>query len=59
VAETQIGEKPKFKLPDARLLAILGGGVGDDVVELVEGSIYRKLRRWSRILTGIARRSEG
>jgi hypothetical protein len=42
VVETRIGEKPKFKLSDARLLTILGGGVDDDLAELVEGSIYRK-----------------
>jgi hypothetical protein len=42
VAETRIGEKPKFKLSDARLLTILGGGVDDDLAKLVEGSIYRK-----------------
>ena len=49
VAETRIGEKPKFKLSEARLLTIVGGWVGDDVTQLGEGSIYRRLRRWPGI----------
>ena len=52
VAETRIGEKPKFKLSDARLLTIVGGWVADDLAELVTGSIYRengrRLRIWAR-----------
>jgi hypothetical protein len=52
VAETRIGGKPKFKLTDARLLAILGGGVGDDLAGLAGDSIYRAQRWWPRISTG-------
>ena len=43
--------KPEFKLSDARLLAILGGGVDDDLAELVGASIYRESERWPGILT--------
>jgi hypothetical protein len=50
VAETRIGEKPKFKLSEAWLLTIVGGWVGDDVTQLGEGSIYRRSERWPRIL---------
>jgi hypothetical protein len=46
----QFGGKPKFKLYDARLLAILGGWVGDDLAGLAEGSIYRKQERRPGIL---------
>jgi hypothetical protein len=35
----------KFGHTGDRLLAILGGWVVDDLVELVEGSIYRKSER--------------
>jgi hypothetical protein len=51
VAETRIGEKSKFELSKAWLLTIVGGWVGDDVTQLGEGSIYRRLRRWPGILT--------
>jgi hypothetical protein len=51
VAETRIGEKPKFKLSDARLLTIVGGWVGDDVTKLVAGSIYTHRERWPGIWT--------
>ena len=47
----QFGGKPKFKLSDARLLAILDGWVGDDLAGLAEGSIYRKQERRPGILT--------
>jgi hypothetical protein len=33
------------------LLAILGGGVDDDLAELVGTSIYRESERWPGILT--------
>jgi hypothetical protein len=59
VTETWFGERSKFKLAGARLLAILGGWVGNDVMKLAAGSIYSTRKRWLEISTGIARRSEG
>jgi hypothetical protein len=46
--------KLKFKLTDARLLAILGGWVGDDLAGLAGASIYRAQRRWPGISMGRA-----
>jgi hypothetical protein len=40
------GAKPKFRLSEARLLAIVGGRGGDGVTQLGEGSIYRRSERW-------------
>jgi hypothetical protein len=50
VAESGFGAKPKFELSEARVLAIVGGSVGDDVMQLGEGSIYRRSERWPQIL---------
>jgi hypothetical protein len=50
VAETRIGENPKLELAGDRLGAILGGLVCDDATQLGEGSIYRRSKRWPRIL---------
>jgi hypothetical protein len=45
VAESQFGGSWKLGLTGDRLRTILGGWVLDDLAELVEGSIYRALRR--------------
>jgi hypothetical protein len=37
---------PKLELTGARLEAILGGVVRDDLAELTTGSIYRPSERW-------------
>jgi hypothetical protein len=50
-AETEIGGSSKFMSSGERLLTILSGWVADDLVELVEGSIYREQERRPRILT--------
>jgi hypothetical protein len=46
VAENGFGGNLKFELSEARLLTIAGDWVGDDVTQLGEGSIYRRLLRW-------------
>jgi hypothetical protein len=49
VKENKFGENLKSELSEARLLAIAGDWVDDDVTQLGEGSIYRRLRRWRTI----------
>jgi hypothetical protein len=43
------GGNPKLELTGARLKAILGGVVRDDLAELTAGSIYRPSEGWPRI----------
>jgi hypothetical protein len=50
VAKTWFGGNKKFGHTGDRLLAILSGWVVDDLVELVEGSIYREQERRPGIL---------
>jgi hypothetical protein len=45
VTENGFGGNLKFELSEARLLTI----AGDDVTQLGEGSIYRRLHRWRTI----------
>jgi hypothetical protein len=49
VAESGFGANPKFASSSEGLLAINGGWVDDDVMQLWEGSIYRHLHRWRPI----------
>jgi hypothetical protein len=49
VAENGFGANSKFASSGEQLLAIRGGWVGDDVVKLSAGSIYRSLGRWRLI----------
>jgi hypothetical protein len=45
VVESGFGANPKFASSSKGLLAINGGSVDDDVMQLGEGSIYRHLHR--------------
>ena len=51
VSQNRFGGSSKFKLSVARLEAILGGVVRDDLAELTTDSIYTKRERWPGIGT--------
>jgi hypothetical protein len=51
VSLNRFGGTSKFKLSVARLEAILGGVVRDDLAKLTVGSIYTKRERWPGIGT--------
>jgi len=50
VAESGFGANPKFASSSEGLPAINGGWVDDDVMQLGEGSIYRRSEWWPQIL---------
>jgi hypothetical protein len=56
VAEVGFGANPKFASSSEGLPAINGGWEDDDVMQLGEGSIYRRLRRrrsiWMKLCSG-------